>query len=141
MTIYNATKMAAGVQPKFLPTGDIAVFSQFTTIAALAAGDVINMLQVPAGATITGVGLDVDKLDSSGTPAIVLNVGDAANNQRFVKNAAIGQAGGVAVPNQNGTLGFPYPAVSTILVQVGTGAATGVVGANVRLVLNYSLDP
>ncbi len=140
MTIYNATKMTAGVQPKFLPTGDIAVFSQFTTIAALASGDVINMLQVPAGATITCIGLDVDKLDSNGTPAIVLNVGDAANNQRFVKNSVAGQAGGVATPNQNGTLGFQYATTSTILVEVGTGAATGIVGANVRLVVKYSLD-
>jgi hypothetical protein len=141
MATYNATRMAPGIQPKFLPTGDLAVFSQFQTTAGLATGDVINMMTVPAGAYITGVTFDCDKLDSNGSPTIVLNVGDGTNTQRFIKNSAIGQAGGFGIPNVPAVLGFQYQALTTILVQVGTGAATGVVGAFIRLVLNYSMDP
>jgi protein involved in polysaccharide export with SLBB domain len=145
-TNYNSNKAQAGVQPKFLPAGDLAVYGVYTFPAAspptLGAGDTITMMSVPAGATVTGVTLDVDKLDTGGSPAIKLNVGDAVTANRFVNQSTAGQAGGYQVPNINGGIGFQYAATTPILVTVQTAAAGAVqAGAAVRLVLNYTMDP
>ena len=150
MTTYLGSKMAtAGIQPKFLPAGDLAVFSQYSVAAALAAGDTIEMMQIPgaaaeSGAFVTGVTLDVDKLDSGATPAILLGVGDTANAQRFIKTTNIGQAGGYAIPNQNGSLGFNYTQLATVTVTCETAAQTAITGTGgpyIRLLMNYSFDP
>ncbi len=144
-TNYNSTKAQPGITPKFLPTGDLAVYAAFTFPSSspptLGAGDTITMMTVPAGATVTGVTLDVDKLDTGGTPAIKLNVGDGGSANRFINQSTAGQAGGYQVPNINGGIGFQYPANTPILVTVQTAAA-GPVQANsaVRLVVNYSMD-
>ncbi len=146
MTNYNSTKAQAGVQPKALPTGAIAVYAVYTFPSAspptLAANDTITMMTVPAGATITGVALDVDKLDTGGTPAIKLNVGDGSVPSRFISQTTAGQAGGYQVPNINGAVGNQYQTNTPILVTVQTGAAGAVqAGAAIRLIVNYSMDP
>jgi len=99
------------------------------------------MMTVPPGATITGVTLDVDKLDTGGTPAVKLNVGDGAAANRFINQSTAGQAGGYQVPNINGGIGFQYQTNTPILVTVQAAAAGAVqAGAAVRLVVNYSMD-
>jgi hypothetical protein len=150
MATYLGSKMAsAGIQPKFLPTGDLAVYSQYSVATALNLNDTINMLQIPgaasaSGAFVTGVTFDVDKLDSNATPTILLSVGDAVLNNRFIKNSNIGQAGGFAIPNQNASLGFNYTTLTTIIVTCAAAAATAITGTTgpyIRLLMNYSFDP
>jgi len=142
---YNSSKAQPGVQPKFLPAGDLAVYAAFTFPSSspptLGVGDTITMMTLPAGATVTGVTLDVDKLDTGGTPAIKLNVGDSGVTNRFVNQSAVAQAGGYQVPNINGGIGFQYQTNTPILVTVQTAAAGAVqAGAAVRLVVNYAMD-
>jgi hypothetical protein len=146
MTTYTSNKAQAGVQPKMLPTGDLAVYALYTFPGAspptLATGDTVAMMTIPTGATITGVTFDVDKLDTGGTPAIKLNVGDATVANRFINQTTVGQSGGYQVPNINGAIGNQYQANTPILVTVQTGAAGAVqAGAAIRLVVNYSMDP
>jgi hypothetical protein len=146
MTNYNSNKAQPGVQPKQLPTGDMAVYAAYAfpsvSPPTLNTGDTITMMTVPTGATITGVTLDVDKLDTGGSPAIKLNVGDATVANRFISQTTAGQAGGYQVPNINGAIGNQYQANTPILVTVQTGAAGAVqAGAAIRLVVNYSMDP
>jgi hypothetical protein len=146
MTTYTSNKAQAGVQPKVLPTGDLAVYAIYTFPSAspptLNTGDVITMMTIPTNATITGVTLDVDKLDTGGSPAIKLNVGDGTVANRFINQTTVGQAGGYQVPNINGAVGNQYQANTPILVTVQTGSAGAVqAGAAVRLVVNYSMDP
>ena len=145
MTTYTSNKAQAGVQPKMLPTGDLAVYAVYTfpntSPPTLNTGDVVTMMTIPANATITGVTFDVDKLDTGGTPAIKLNVGDGTVGNRFINQTAAGQAGGYQVPNINGAIGNQYQANTPILVTVQTGAAGAVqAGAAIRLVVNYSMD-
>lgn len=146
MTNYNSNKAEAGVQPKVLPTGDLAVYAVYTfpstSPPTLNTGDTISMMTIPMGATITGVTLDVDKLDTGGTPAIKLNVGDGTVPNRFINQTVVGQAGGYQAPNINGAIGNQYQANAPVLVTVQTGAAGAVqAGAAIRLVVNYSMDP
>lgn len=146
MTNYNSNKAQGGVQPKALPTGDLAVYGVYAFPGAspptLNTGDTITMMTVPAGATITGVALDVDKLDTGDTPAIKLDVGDGSVANRFVNQSTVGQTGGYQVPNINGAIGNQYQADTPVLVTVQTGGAGAVqAGAAIRLVVNYSMDP
>lgn len=159
MTTYNASKMAAGVQPKVLASGVIAVISTLaiTVANAIATNDLINMLQLEGdpgiptafGPSITGVAIDTDQLDTGA--GIVLALGDATTANRFITGSTIGQAGGYAVPNVAGTLGYQpfassygtYTTASlqlyTLVVKVTTGATTPKAGT-LRVKCEYSYD-
>ena len=146
MTVYLTNKAQPGVQPKYLPDGDNAILCTYafgtTGLPTLAANDTFTLCTVPAGCYITGITLDVDKLDSGGTPTIKLNLGDAGNAARFILQSTVAQAGGYAIPNINGGMGYLYAANTPLILTVQTGAAGAVpASANVRVIVNYSADP
>lgn len=163
MTIYSATKMAAGVQPRVLPSGaGVIVLSSLlmTVAAALATGDLINMLNIGADASesgalgagpfMTAVSLDCDQIDTGA--GVVLAVGDSTTAARFITGSTIGQTGGYAGPNVGGTLLFQpfattfntYPTASlatyTVVVKATTGCTTPKQGT-IRLKAEYTYDP
>lgn len=159
MAVYNSDKMAAGTQPKVLPTAAGVHVLASAALTALALNDTINMLQLEGdpttagnGPAITGMILDCDDLDANGTPTLVLAVGDGVVADRFITNATVGQTGGVAYMNKPGGLGYKpfaasfasYPSTSfaayTITVKAITGPATFQAGS-VRLVTSFSYDP
>ena len=145
MTVYTAAKYAQ--TPKWVAdTGGCNVFAIYTFPASglptLTSGDTINMIQVPAGVTIIGVILDVDKLDGGGSPAIKLNVGDSGSATRYVSQSTVGQAGGYQVPNINGAIGYLTSSTTGIFITVQTTANGAVpANANVRLLVSYTADP
>ena len=159
MTTYNATKMAAGIQPRALPTGIVPVISTFlmTVAAKLATNDLVNMLNIegdPAiiggGPSITGMALDCDQIDTGA--GVVLALGDATTANRYITGSTVGQAGGYATPNQAGVLGYQpflttfnaYPTASlalyTIVLKATTGVTTGQLGT-IRVKAEYTYDP
>lgn len=159
MAVYNSDKMAAGTQPRVLPTAAGVHVLATASLTTLALNDTINMLQLEGdptmpgnGPAITGMILDVDDLDSNGSPTLVLAVGDGVVADRFITNSTIGQSGGVAYLNKPGGLGYKpfnasfasYPSASyatyTIAVKATTGPATFQAGS-IRLVTSFSYDP
>ena len=130
------------VEPKYIEDDDI------TTIATvlvgpnlvLAAGDTIQLLDVPALCRFSGAQMDTAKLDS-GT-VLTINVGDALNAVRIFAAAPVGQLGGyVGVPNTNGILGYTFPTVTRIFATVAAGAAGGTVGTkSFVFALTYNAD-
>lgn len=160
MTTYNATKMAAGVQPRVLPGGaGVSVLSTFlmTVAAKLLTNDLVNMVTLegdPAlsggGPSMLGVALDCDQIDTGA--GVVLALGDATTANRYITGSTIGQAGGYAGPNQGGVLGFQpfsatfaaYPTASlalyTIVLKATTGVTTGQLGT-IRVKAEYTYDP
>lgn len=159
MAVYNADKMAAGLQPKVLPTAAGVHVLASAALTALALNDTINMLQLEGDPTTAGNGpaiigmiLDADDLDSNGSPTLVLAVGDGVTADRFIGGSTIGQAGGVQYMNKAGGLGYKpfgasyasYPSAShatyTIAVKATTGPATFQAGS-IRLVTSFSYDP
>ena len=104
----------------------------FTVDTALAGDDVIQMIPVAAGERILDVILISEDLDTGGSPAIVLDVGDGDDADRFIDGATIGQAGGMA--RMNGATPIKtYAADDTIDVTVATGPATGATGVDITL--------
>ena len=162
MTAYNAPKVAAGVQPKWLPSaGGVNVLSIQSQTTTLAANDTINMIQLssdPAlgpsgGPTVIGVVFDVDQLDTGGSAALKLSVGDSSSATRYYSSLTLAQTGGYATPTQSAILGYQpfsgtffstYTTVSyatyTVVVKCNVSAQTWANG-NIRLLFEYTMDP
>lgn len=126
----------------------LTITGQFNLSAALALNDVIQMVPIPIGAKIQGLTLSVTDLDSDGSPAITLSVGDGSSTARFVSASTIGQTGGNITNNSCITLtassgviatglGYTYTADDTIDVLVAAGPATGATSGVVQLTVTY----
>lgn len=139
---------AAGVntvEPKWLPSGEITVVASFTLAASgqtLGVGDTIQLMDIPAGVTITGVTIDTGKLDSNGAPTVVFEVGDATVAGRFLSGSTIGKTGGVSAPNAaGGALGISYASTTRVFATITTAAATVSTATPVfTAVINYCAD-
>ncbi len=160
MTAYNASKMATGVQPKYLPSAaGVHALSTIDLTTALALNDTINFLSIAAqadnpngyGPSIIGMLLDSDQLDSNASPTLKLDVGDGTTAARFYNQTTIVQGGGVAMPNVAGTIGYQpfassfgtYTTQSNLTYNViGTCAAAPATwkNGNLRLLVSYSYD-
>jgi hypothetical protein len=143
----TAAKVASTVQAKETNQNLVAVVSTYELAAALVVNDVIQMVKVPLGAQIVNVLLATDDIDSGGSPAIVLAVGDGTTADRYIKGSAIGQTGGVAKLGDGVTaataadsLGYVYTADDTIDVKVTTAPATGTTTGTITLIVTYHND-
>ena len=138
MATYTSSKVASGVQPR----SNIElteVHATYTVSTALALNDVIQMVKIPANATIIGLTLSCGDLDTDGSPAIVLDVGDGSDTDRFIDGSTIGQAGGVERINAAAGHNYTYSAEDTIDVLVQVGPATGATAVDIDLTVLYTL--
>jgi hypothetical protein len=133
------------IQPKYLEDGDITVVATYTVPtgqAAFTAADTIQLLDIPPGVRVTGIQLDTQKMDSSGSPTLVFNVGDVNTANRFFALSTAGQAGGYGIQAVTGVLGFTYAAKTRVLLTVTTtAAAVPTAGNKLVFVINYNADP
>ena len=146
MTTYTGNATGISWVPRTVyDNGVTAAVGVFNLTAALALGDVINLVTVPAGAEIQDVILDTAKLDSGTTPTIVLEVGDSTTPGRFITGATTGQAGGIQHANVAGAIGYTYAQTETdqtytVQVQVTTAPATGETSGRVAVCVLYRLS-
>lgn len=130
---YRAAGVGGGSQ-------EIVVYAEYEITAALVVNDVIQMIPVPAGAQIMEVTLGADDLDSNGTPAIVLDVGDGSVTDRLIDGATVGQAGGRTSTLKTGAFGYTYTASDTIDVIVQVAPATGATSGTIMLRVAYVMN-
>lgn len=149
MTIHQ-TQEATGsiITPMPSRVGVPVVFTvAFKVPAGLAAGDIIEMCDLPESTTVVDAKLICDDLDSNGAPLIALDVGlmsgepgstDAGRtcgNELFAADQ-VGRAGGVSRMSKAAGFTIPKaPAKRSIGVKVATGAATLTPGGYIRLQL------
>lgn len=123
----------------------ITLVGDYVTVSGVAANDVIEMVVLPAGYVPVDAILVTDDLDSNGSPTVTLDLGlisgtaGAADDARTCANEAfaastVGQAGGLARPTKAafGQIA-PTDADRGIGIKLAAGAATLVVGADIRL--------
>lgn len=123
------------------PAGNsYTAYSTYSLVAALAANDIIEMMRLPPRARVTGVALKVTDLDTGGSPAILLTVGDAGDTDRLVTSSNIGQAGGATSTLATTGLFWITTAETVISVYVPTGPATGAATGTVELSVTYVLN-
>lgn len=98
------------------------------TAAQLTLNATFGSVKVPKGAVIVGVHLMSTDIDTNGSPAVVLGVGDSGDDDRLITGATVGQAGGFT--NTIATTGYAYQYTSetTVQVKVKTAPATAAAG-------------
>ena len=137
-TTFTSSGVATGIMAKSL-IGLNAVTATYTVSSALVVNDVIEMVKVPKGAKIVEVILACGDLDTDGTPAVVLAVGDGTTADRFITGSTVGQAGGVTRLGVAAGLGYVYTANDTIDIKATTAADAMSSAADVTLTVVYEL--
>lgn len=124
MATKTASKADLGVQPKGLSVGLVAVTSTYTLTSSLSAGDVIQMVKVPKGATPIYVALS---MTSAGANVGNARVGDGVSAARYITGYAYSATGVQAVIN---TAYAPYTystddTIDVTLLSVSAASAEG----------------
>jgi|694.fasta_scaffold14037_7 hypothetical protein len=134
MPTFQSSKVAATVMARSgldttTVTGEIAIPTGFAT------NDVVEMVKVPAGATV----LNVKLTSSAGVGATAnLAVGDGVDTDRFITSTAF-TASAVARDNTHVGHGHRYTADDTIDI-LAVSIATPTVGTVVRLTVEYTMQ-
>ena len=145
-TLYSADCAAgSGVQPR---TGLAlcSVSGSYTFLAALVDEDVIQMVKIPAGATILDWILDIPATGLDTGTAIVFDLGDAGSTGRFATGCVQGRssAGAIVRPGSAGSVvggtQYAYTAEDTIDFHVTTAPTTGVAEGTMKLTVFYTMD-
>jgi hypothetical protein len=144
-TNYATQASKARANPKFIEAGQIQVSSVFPLSAALAAGDTINMLTMPIGATVCDVCISSDTpLDTNAVSTLSFQVGDAGLANRYIGTHLQGNNQAMIPYHMDQAAGHQYVAAAgsqQIVITVVGAAATGAVAGNLRLTVEYSMDP
>lgn len=103
------------------------------------ANDDVGLFYVPKGAVITGAKASCTDVDTDASPAVVIDVGDAADEDRIVAAATIGQAATLTdVLAPAGHL-YKYTAKTQLRAYIKTAAATGAAGT-LKVQVEYFVD-
>lgn len=84
MTTRTSTACAAGVLPRMIHAGVFSVSAQYTLSGSLSAGDVIQMVKIPDGATV----LDTILKTTLSPTSVVLSLGDGGDVARYILTAS-----------------------------------------------------
>lgn len=114
---------------------------EYTITAALALNDTIQLFDLPPNSRVVGGFIKSDDLDSGGT-GLRLDVGDAADIDRYLVGGA-GTPGPVAaVTNTLAITGYDYvnTAKTRVLATVSTAPTTGATTGTFVVVLHYFVE-
>lgn len=106
------------------------------TAGQLTAGALLGNILVPKGAEIVGVACSSTDIDTGGSPAVLLEIGDAGDTDRLMAASNIGQSGGVSQAIAATGFGYRYPEETLVQVRVGTAPATAA-GGTIRYGVSY----
>lgn len=113
--------------------GEVAFTGTITT------ADSATILNLPVGAVVIGAVLEADDLDTGGSPAITLNLGDAGSASRYFAASTVAQTGAAASATAATGLLWQVTAGNTaVVVAVAANAATSAAGS-VRAAIMYYL--
>ena len=141
-TTFTSSQAASTVNPRTCENAVCVATGAYAIGAALVVNDVIQMVRVPAGATILEVQLSSDDLDSAG-PSIVLDVGDGSVTDRFIDGSLAAQVAAndvISRINQIGGVAYTYTAEDTIDILVQVAPATGASSGTLKLTVFYTMQ-
>jgi hypothetical protein len=142
MTAYVSDKQTAPVAPS--PThgqaGNMQVlYCTVALTAALTTADTFAFFNLPANARVHAAVLKCTDIDTNGSPAVTINVGDAGSATRYFSASTVGQAGTVDVTMQAAGRFYKPTAKTPIIGTVQASAATGVAGT-LELAIHYVVE-
>jgi hypothetical protein len=143
MATYTGTRAIAGVMPVSHHGGAVAVLSTFSLTAALASGDIINMLSIPRFAVVLDMMLGTGvALDTNATSTIAYDVGDATTDNLYFDNLT--QGANLPLPLTHMTkalaIGTQYTVDTNIKITLEASPATGATAGTIYLCAIYSMD-
>ena len=135
MATRTATQAQATIQPKGLRVGLVAVTSTFSPGAgqSISAGDVIQMVKVPANATPVYVAISSTYFQASVT------VGDDLSTARYLSIMST-SAAMLLVPINTTFTPYTYSTDDTIDIFVSLVSVSSIAGA-FNLIAIYSMNP
>jgi len=134
MATLKSTQVATSVPAKAIHAGMVSVKATYTATAAISAGDVIQMVMIPSGATIHSVRV-------SGNPCKQSTniIGDGNNTSRYLASASAAPSDAITVCTAAAGHGYTYTADDTIDNSLTT-ATSGSASGSVTLDVTYSMD-
>lgn len=112
--------------------------------AALAVNQVSRVGILPAGFTITGGYIEIDDLDTGGSPSLGFDMGiadptDSSNDDAdlFADGENTGQAGGKLVAFESAAIGFTTVNETNVTFETKAAAATAASGTLAITILGY----
>ena len=141
MATYTAVAAQAAVQPKGLRVGLVAVRSTYSIGAvSLSAGDIFQMIKVPANATPIFVQFG----STNNSDQYLLHVGDGINTARYRSYATYSIAAGYVLAWANLSpivAPYTYSADDTIDIFISTITATSTIGGAFYMNAIFSMNP
>lgn len=138
MATYTGTACASGVMPRRIHAGVNSVTAQHVVSGSLSAGDVVQLVKIPGGATVLQT-----ILTSTITPAqVVLSLGDGGNTGRFM----VSQTYTSSVYLSNAGVPYKYSfsddaAVQWDTIDVRVQTASGSGNTTFALTVLFTMDP
>ena len=134
ITTYTSPDVSAGAPNKGLRVGIIASSSVYSfTAVSLTAGDVVQLVKVPQGATVVGM------LLSATTSAGSITIGDAVDTDRYHAGYAMSVSAGVSgfsgiyVP-------YTYSTDDTIDATVSASVSMSLANGAINITVLYAMD-
>lgn len=119
-------------QVRCIDSGDIAV-----AVGDIDASDLIKVFRARKGQVVIGALMESTDLDTDGSPAIVLALGDAVDDDRFITGATVGQAGGATSALAAAGYFHEFTEDTDIFVKVTTAADAAAAGTIRAALLVY----
>jgi hypothetical protein len=128
MATFTSGQADSNQSFKPFPSGTMAVrYGKINVTAAVNAGDVYQMVQVFAGETVHDVKVKSSDLDEA--TALIFDIGDGDDVDRYIDGSTVGQAGGGDITGVADLVPQLYAADDTIdilcTIAPGTDVATG----------------
>jgi hypothetical protein len=103
------------------------------------ANDEVELFWVPKGAVFVSATLSATDMDTNGTPALAIDVGDDSDEDRIFAASTVGQAGTVSLTFARTAHAYKWTAATKIKAYIQTAAATAAAGT-LTFTLNYFVD-
>lgn len=141
MATFTANAAQAAVQPKGLRVGLIAVSAFYSIAAAPSAGDIIQMVKVPANATPVFLEFGC----TNATPSFLMGAGDGIAAARYRSMATYSIGDGMVLSQRNiatPAAPYTYSAEDTIDIFISTiTASNATIGGQFILNTIFSMNP
>lgn len=136
MATRQSTRIAtAGTQPKGLRVGLVGVTGTYSVAAAtsLSAGDIIQMVKVPAGGQLVYMHL------FGGSGDALVTVGDTVSTARYLSAVTMGSNSALIRTINTYSAPYVYSVDSTIDITV-TGVSVGTITGGFGMTCIFSMD-
>lgn len=131
------TRVGTGIARQIIVAEAIVAM---TTAMLDNADDEVGLFYLPKGAVVVRATIAATDMDSNGSPALAIDVGDASDEDRIFAGSTVGQ--GATLSTAIATTGFLYKYANDTMIKafINTAAATAAAGT-LYVAVEYFIDP